>query len=97
MCTLLEYLDYWWYTTGVQYWSTWSSGGTVHVYITGVPGVLVVPGYQKALEHRNSIPRLKGFCEADKVKLSAGLFHNPKCRNFLIIDIFIFYEKIDLY
>ena len=34
---VLEYLEYWWYTTGVQYWSTRSTGGRVHVYITEVP------------------------------------------------------------
>ena len=41
-CTVLEYLEYWWYTTGVQYWSTWSTSGTEQVYCIGIPGVLVV-------------------------------------------------------
>ena len=31
-------------------------------------------GYLKALEHGNSVPRLKGFCEADKVNLFAFFF-----------------------
>ena len=31
------------------------------------------PGYLKALEHGNSVPRPKEFCEADKEKNSAVL------------------------
>ena len=47
-------------------------------------------GYQKALERGNSVPRAKGFCEADKVKLSAVLLQNKKCCNLRVIDIMIF-------
>ena len=54
-------------------------------------------GYQKALERGNSVPRLKGFCEGNKVKLSAVLLQNPKCRDLQIIDVLIFYENIGFY
>ena len=47
-------------------------------------------GYQKALERSKSVPRPKGFCEGNKVKLSAVLSQNPKCRDLLLIDILIF-------
>ena len=50
------------------------------------------PGYQKALERGNSVPRPKGFCEADKVKLSAVMSQNPKCRDLRLIDILIFFQ-----
>ena len=55
------------------------------------------PGYQKALERENSVLRPKGFCEADKVKLSAVLTQNPKCRNLHLIDILIFFLNIGFY
>ena len=51
-------------------------------------------GYQKALEHGNSVPRPKGFCEAYKVKLSAVMSQNPKCWDLRLIDILIFYKNI---
>ena len=34
------------------------------------------PGYQKALERGNSVPRPKGLLEANKVKLSSVLSQN---------------------
>ena len=54
-------------------------------------------GYQKALGRGNSVPRPKGFGEANKVKISAVLSQNPKCCDLRRIDIFIFYENIDFY
>ena len=54
-------------------------------------------GYQKAMERGNSIPRPKGFCEADKVKFSAVLSQNIKCRDLCIINILMFYENIVFY
>ena len=59
--------------------------------------ILYLPGYQKALERNNSIPWPKGFCEADKVKISSVLSQNPKCRNLCGIDILIFYENFGFY
>ena len=52
------------------------------------------PGYLKALERGNSVPRPKGFCEADKVNCFAVLSQNLKCHDLLIIDNFIFNENI---
>ena len=49
-----------------------------------------VAGYQKALEHGNSVPRPRGFCAANKLKLSTVLSQNPKCCNLRLIDILIF-------
>ena len=51
-------------------------------------------GYLKALERGNSVPRLKGFCEADKVNCFAVLLQNIKCCNLRIIHTSIFYENI---
>ena len=45
------------------------------------------PGYQKALELGNSVPRPKGFCEVDKVKLFAVLLQTQECR---VINLLIF-------
>ena len=53
-----------------------------------------VSGYLKALEHRNSVPRPKGFCEANKVKSFAVLWQNLKCCYSHIIDTILFYESI---
>ena len=52
------------------------------------------PGYLKALELGNNVPRQKGFCEADKVNFSAVLLQNPNCRNLRVIDTLIIYENI---
>ena len=50
------------------------------------------PGYQKALERGNSVPRPKGLCEADKVKLFAVLLHDPKCNYLRINDTLMKYR-----
>ena len=44
--------------------------------------VTVLAGYLKALERGNSVPRPKGFCEADKVNFFSVLLQN------LFISIF---------
>ena len=54
-------------------------------------------GYQEALERGNSVPRPKGFCEANKVKLSAVLLQNPKYCNLHVVDILITYESKGFY
>ena len=53
-----------------------------------------VPGYLKALECGNSVPRPKEFCEAKKVNVFAVLLQYIKCRDFLIIEHLLFYENI---
>ena len=50
--------------------------------------------YQKALERENSVPRPKGFCEADKVNFSAVLLQNSNFCDLHVIDNLIVYENI---
>ena len=50
-CTVLDYMEYWWYRTGVHNWSTWSTGGKLQVYSTGVPPVLVIQYRCKVLKY----------------------------------------------
>ena len=50
----------------------------------------LVAGYLKALERGNSVPRPKGFCEADKLNFSAVLLQNQNCRDLRAVDTLIF-------
>ena len=54
----------------------------------------LVAGYLKALERGNSVPRPKGFFEADKVKSFAVLSQNLKWSDSCVIDTLLFYENI---
>ena len=47
------------------------------------------PGYLKALERGNSVPRPKGYCEAKKVYFSAVLLHNPLFWDLRVVDSLI--------
>ena len=49
--------------------------------------LLCSPGYLKALERGNSVPRPKGFCE---VNFFAVLLQNLKCGNLRVIHTLIF-------
>ena len=48
------------------------------------------PGYLKALERGNSVPRPKGFCEPIKVNFSAVLSQNLNCCNLCAINTLMF-------
>ena len=67
-------------------------GLVLHVFLSSPQS-----GYQEALERGNSVPRPKGLCEADKVKLSAVLLQNPKYCNLHVVDILITYESKGFY
>ena len=75
---------------------TGQDAGLVKILLWTVKNNRPRPGYQKALERGKSVPQPKGFCEADKVKRSAVLSQNPKCRNLRLFDILKFYENMDL-
>ena len=49
------------------------------------------------LEHGNSVPRLKEFCEAHKVNFSNVLWLNPNCRCLCVIDTLLIYESKGLH
>ena len=71
--------------------------GLLNMDFFAVVYVVLVAGYQKALERGNSVARPKGFCEANKVELSAVLPQHPKCCDLRLIDILIFDKNISFY
>ena len=50
-------------------------------------------GYLKALERGNIVPRLKGFCEADKVIFFAVWLQNTYWCDLRDMDILIYYDN----
>ena len=55
---------------------------------------MLLAGYLKALERRKSVPRPKGFCEADNVNVFDAVSPNPKSCDLRVTDTSMFYENM---